>query len=113
MNACQCLGEPVFVNLRLLVKELDLKISKDPANPLLYLQAGELLDSAGFFQKAHTYLAKAESLDPNGAVLAEFRRRRYYHHNHSDGCSACDALCGLCILDSCCECMGGDIIECC
>lgn len=27
------------------------------------------------------------------------------------GC--CDALCTLCVLDSCCECMGGDLCTCC
>lgn len=75
--------------------------------------AGEALDKAGFFQKAYTFLAKAEALDPSGVVIAEFRRRRYYHHHYDEGCSACDALCGLCVLDSCCECMGGDLIECC
>ncbi|HEX3014992.1 MAG TPA: hypothetical protein VHQ46_01185 [Desulfobacteria bacterium] len=93
--------------------KLDSKIGENPLSAPLYLQAAEILDTLGFFQKAYTYLAKAEALDPNGAVLAEFSRRRYYHHEHEGGCSLCDFLCGMCVLDSCCECMGGDLIECC
>lgn len=96
-----------------MVQELEARISKDPDNPRLFVQAAEVLDGAGFYQKAYTFLAKAQSLDPAGAFLTEFRRRRYNHHDHGGGCSACDALCGLCVLDTCCECMGGDIIECC
>ncbi|HWJ03069.1 MAG TPA: hypothetical protein VNU93_05275 [Verrucomicrobiae bacterium] len=114
MSVYQNLGKPVLAgNLRMLVEEMESRIARDPKNAILYLQAGELLDRAGFFQKAHSYLAKAEELDPSGAVLVEFRRRRYHSHQHGSDCSACDALCGLCVLDSCCECMGGDIIECC
>ena len=95
------------------MEELDSKISRNPSDPRLYLTAGEILDRAGFYQKAHHYLLHAQSLDPTGAVLAEFRRRRYDYYRHDDGCSACDALCGLCVLDTCCECMGGDLIGCC
>lgn len=30
-----------------------------------------------------------------------------------DGCGSSNTLCTLCLLDSCCECMGGDLIPCC
>jgi molecular chaperone DnaJ len=99
--------------LRNLVQELNKLIAAEPSNPQLYFRAGEVLDEAGFFQKAHQYITKAEALDPSGAFLAEFRSKRYHRHHDRDGCDICDAVCGLCVLDSCCECMGGDIIECC
>lgn len=38
-------------------------------------------------------------------------RDPYYRGNRSGGC--CDGLCALCIADSCCECLGGDLISCC
>ena len=113
MSVYPCLGKPVLVsNLRSLVEELESRISRDPGNPVLYHTAGELLDKAGYFQKAYTYFAQAESLNPSGATLMHFSRRRYRQHGDND-CSVCDAMCGMCVLDSCCECMGGDIIPCC
>ena len=35
----------------------------------------------------------------------------YQNYNRSGDC--CDGLCTLCLLDSCCECMGGDLCTCC
>ncbi|NJP40743.1 J domain-containing protein [Oscillospiraceae bacterium HV4-5-C5C] len=46
-----------------------------------------------------------------GSQPSGWGRGYYSPYNNGDGC--CDALTGLCIADTCCECMGGDLCACC
>lgn len=79
----------------------------------------------GNFSTAHQYLSQAVNMEPNNS---EYRRAyeslmsrgsRSYHsygnmQNDSDSCNSTCNICGtLWCMDSCCECMGGDLIRCC
>lgn len=77
----------------------------------------------GWYDQARSYVQTACSMDPgnleyrdtlnrmmntNSAYRGSVYRRGYGHDN--DLCQICGTL--WC-MDSCCECMGGDLIECC
>lgn len=114
MNVCQVPGGTMTrINLRQLINEWENRIDADAQNVSLYVLAGRVMDQAGAYQAAYYFWSKAESMGASEAVLTEFRSRGYHHHHSDHECSVCDAFCGLCMLDTCCECMGGDLIECC
>ncbi|MCR5151105.1 MAG: molecular chaperone DnaJ [Clostridiales bacterium] len=88
---------------------------------------GTLLRQKGWLDDAAEHFSKAASMEPSNsayrAAFDEINRQRSGGYNTSrakrvrrtsmcdDDC--CDLCCGLMVLDSCCECMGGDLIECC
>ncbi len=96
-----------------------------------FLYSFILLQKA-WFDSAKTELEKALALAPNNVkyqeALTKLMRRHYDYSNdyyrrprrHGDGCCCCccDDCCGsfsccdLICLDTCCECMGGDLISC-
>jgi hypothetical protein len=97
-----------------------------------YEHSLELFEKA-WFDSAITHLDKAISLDPSCSLYKEVRaqfmarynpyRDPYYNtpRYRRRGCcpccccggdSTCDCCCQLFCLDSCCECMGGDLITC-
>lgn len=81
-----------------------------------------------WFDSAISHLETAISLAPDETLYEETKTalmRR--HHDYSDDyyhrprrrrrdcdfcCCCCDDCCDLICLDTCCECMGGDLIEC-
>ncbi len=85
-----------------------------------------------WFDSALSHLETAIRLAPTEALYKEAQvalmsrhhpySDDYYHrprrHRHHDCCCCCDDCCcefnccDLICLDSCCECMGGDLIEC-
>lgn len=48
-----------------------------------------------------------------GAYRNQGQNPQGYYRNAPMGCCSCDSLLTLCCLDSCCECMGGDLCYCC
>lgn len=84
-----------------------------------------------WFDSALSHLETAISLAPNETLYAETKAALmsrhhpysddYYHRprrRHNDCCCCCDDCCcqfdccDLICLDTCCECMGGDLISC-
>ena len=95
---------------------------------------GKLLILKAWFDEAKTHLEFAINLEPNNLCYKEDlllfigRHRRYsdpyydggYRRKRGCSCCCCDdcccdcniSCCDLICLDSCCECLGGDLIEC-
>lgn len=89
-----------------------------------YFLKGTVLYKRGWLEEAHNHFARACQMDPNNlefrAALNQSMNQRsgvYGGYNTSygnaGGCSSCDTCCALLCADSCCECMGGDLIPCC
>lgn len=74
----------------------------------------------GWYNDGLQFLRTACNLEPSNleyrSTLNSFMSRnttyRQYGTNVGGGMSACDCCANLCILDTCCECMGGDLISC-
>lgn len=95
-----------------------------------------LLEKKAWFEESLNHLKIAISLSPNNTLYKEkfinlIGRHRHYsddyynncyrRHNRGCACCCCDdcccdcghfSCCDLICLDQCCECMGGDLIEC-
>ncbi|GIM30690.1 molecular chaperone DnaJ [Clostridium polyendosporum] len=75
----------------------------------------------GFYDSAYTYIQTACSLDPNNLEYRQTLnminnnnksyKNTYYKTTRND--DMCDFCIKLWCIDSCCECMGGDLIGCC
>lgn len=95
-----------------------------------YFLNGSVLYKRGWFDNAYTSFATACRMDPSNPeyrqALNQVQRQRgggyanpyggYRGAGYGNGGNDCDG-CNLCLnlwcLDSCCECMGGDLIPCC
>ena len=94
-----------------------------------YFLNGSVQYKRGWFDNAFTSFSTACRMDPQNeeyrAALNHLQRQRsgfggsyggYRQSNYgngSSGCSACDVCTTLWCADTCCECMGGDLISCC
>ena len=76
----------------------------------------------GWYDKAREFLGRAYRTEPGNSEYAQaYNTLRYTGNPYSrprqstsyGNCSACDICSGLMCADSCCECMGGDLIRCC
>ena len=87
---------------------------------------GTVLLKKGWTQDAYNCFQTACSMDPGNLEYrqalnyAQSRRSGAYGgyntgapQTTAGGCSSCDICTGLCCADTCCECMGGDLIPCC
>ncbi len=90
---------------------------------------GSIQYKKGYLDDAYVHFSTACRLNPNNAEYASalntlnFQRgggtypgrNGGYRTNTQPmvGCSPCDLCCGLMYADCCCECMGGDLIDCC
>lgn len=84
---------------------------------------GLILLRKGWNDQAYNYINKAVQMDPNNpeyqSVLNNMsnRSKTYRDHGHSRGYRSYGSACEVCecliCSDCCCECMGGDLIECC
>ena len=83
---------------------------------------GCILLRKGWYHDATMYFDTACRMDPynqeyRNARLQVERMSQGYDRQGASECgtsqSGCDCCCDLLCLDSCCECMGGDIIPCC
>lgn len=89
-----------------------------------YFLKGSICYKRGWFNEAYENFSRASSINPQNAeyaaALQQLASQRsgqmngmpsgYYQNKSQDTCNCC---CDLLCLDSCCECMGGDIIPCC
>lgn len=90
-----------------------------------YFLNGSVLYKRGWFDNAYTSFATAYRMSPNNpeyrTAFEHAQRQRggysnyggYRSANYGNGCSGCDVCTTLCVADTCCECMGGDLIRCC
>ena len=86
---------------------------------------GTVLYKRGWWEEAYNHFTTACQMDPQNmeyrAAMNQVVNRRNgayggYNPNMGQpamGCTPCDACCSLMCMDSCCECMGGDLISCC
>lgn len=89
-----------------------------------YFLKGSVCYKRGWFNEAYENFNRAAQINPNNAeytaALNQLNSQRggqmngmpsgYYQNRNQDACNCC---CDLICLDSCCECMGGDLIPCC
>lgn len=89
-----------------------------------YFLKGSVCYKRGWFNEAYDNFSRAASINPNNpeytAAMNQLGSQRngqmngmpngYYQNRNVDAASCC---CDLICLDSCCECMGGDLIPCC
>lgn len=88
-----------------------------------YFLKGTILLRRGWHDQAYQHINKAVQMEPGNpeyrSVLnnMSYRNTTYRDFGHSRGYrrdpSACDICQCLICSDCCCECMGGDLIECC
>lgn len=89
-----------------------------------YYLSGSVLYRRGWYDDAYAAFANACNLEPSNMEyrqalnrMATARRGNfgggYRASSAGEGCSFCDICTTLWCADSCCECMGGDIIRCC
>ena len=110
----------------------ELLLKSNPCNDSIwhYLYSKVLL-SKQWFDEALNHLKIANDLSPNNSIYKDdlvnffgrgkrysddYNRSGYRHHNRGCSCCCCDdcnfSCCDLICLDTCCECMGGDLIDC-
>ncbi len=119
-------ASPEFASVRAKINAGDINeaerllkaMSERPAE--WYFLMGMIYSRRGWHNEAVQHLAQACRMDPqNGEYAQAFReyssRSGYYQRGASSGreCNGCDLCTGLCVADTCCECMGGDLISCC
>lgn len=98
-------------------------ISIDQRNAEWYFLTGSVQYKRGWFENAYTNFATACRMDPANPEYREALNRIQYSRggynpyrtggNSGSGCSTCDLCAGMVCCDTCCECMGGDLIGCC
>lgn len=96
------------------------KISPAVRDAQWYYLKGRINYNRGWIDQAYTYFSTAYNMEPNNmeyrSVYENLRSQRngaYRTSRRSSEHDVCDICCSLLCLDSCCECMGGDLIPCC
>lgn len=101
-------------------------IPESGRNAEWYFLKGTIMFRKGWTDQAYGYMQRACQMDPGNVeyqnafnYLNSRRSGNFGGYNTQrnvggSGCSnPCDICCGLMCADSCCECMGGDLISCC
>ena len=92
-----------------------------------YFLRGRVFYVRGWLDQAYNYYVRANQMSPGNAeyqtALNQLMWQRNtgrpaggygdYRNVQTGGVSGCDMCMGLICADSCCECMGGDLISCC
>lgn len=90
-----------------------------------YFLNGSVLYRRGWYDDAYTSFSTACRMDPTNTEYRDtlnrisMQRRGQFTGGYntggynSGGCSTCDLCMGLWCADTCCECMGGNICDCC
>lgn len=88
---------------------------------------GSICFKRGWLNDAYAQFVTASQMDPNNieyrSALNQMNKQRSgfmagdpmngRYQSTPNGCTTCNCCCDLLCLDSCCECMGGDLIPCC
>ena len=86
---------------------------------------GSVCYRKGWLDEARRYYQTAVNMEPNNMEYrqalnfmnagggAAYRPAGFGYGRNAGGCDSCDVCTSLCIADTCCECMGGDLINCC
>ena len=86
-----------------------------------YFLKGNVAYGRGWLEEAYKYFTQAVQMDPNNSEYSAALRAMDQQRNgnmqgmpnrSATGNDICDCLSTLCIIDCCCECMGGDFIRC-
>lgn len=99
-------------------------IPEGSRNAEWYFLKGTIFYNRGWMDQAYSHMQRACQMEPNNPEyrnafnqMNNRRRGNYGGYNtttsSSSGCGTCDICCSLICMDSCCECMGGDLIPCC
>ncbi len=85
-----------------------------------YYLKGRINYNRGWIDQAYDYFSTAYRMDPSNADyrnvyenISNQRSGGFRKSRTSRDDDFCDICCGLLCADSCCECMGGDLIPCC
>ena len=92
-----------------------------------YFLRGRVFYVRGWLDQAYSYYVRANQMSPGNAeyqtALNQLMWQRNtgrpaggygdYRNVQTGGASGCDMCMGLICADTCCECMGGDLISCC
>ena len=103
-------------------QQLD-QVAEGDRNAEWFFLRGNIAYSRGWLEEAYNCFAQAAQMDPyNQEYSAAYNRMNAQKGGYmaggptraqrSDMDNACDCLSTLCIMDCCCECMGGDLIHC-
>ncbi|MBZ4670272.1 MAG: DnaJ related protein [Oscillospiraceae bacterium] len=96
-----------------------------PRNAEWSFLKGSVCYARGWLNEAFTHFTNAVNQDPGNAeyraAYNQMMQARngnmngspYRYYGSPGGCSTCDMCQGLICADCCCECFGGDLIECC
>lgn len=127
-------GNSAFPQIRRLIEQNDLDraqseldlVPVNSRNAEWYFLCGTVQYKRGWFENAFSAFNTACNMEPSNREYREALNRAsrsraggFYQNNpytsspNMGGCSACDMCTGLICADTCCECMGGDIIPCC
>lgn len=139
MNTADTCNSLLFDDVQELINQKNYRIAEEKLNAIP-LKNGEwhflysvILVARAWFDSAKEHLEQAVHLDPLNQTYQEalaklsHRHQHYsddyyrepYRRRHNSCCCCCDccdcgnfSCCDLICLDSCCECMGGDLIDC-
>ncbi|MEG0017645.1 MAG: J domain-containing protein [Hydrogenoanaerobacterium sp.] len=93
-----------------------------------YFLKGSVLYTRGWLDQAYRNMAQAVNMAPQNAEYRAAMNQMMWQRNNgtnqnaspyrtttpaAGGCSGCDMCSSLICADCCCECMGGDLINCC
>lgn len=90
-----------------------------------YYLKGVVCKKKGWLEESLSLFSRAHTMDPTNITYEEAYNDAFSNQNGgyraagsssgggNRGCSFCDICTGLICADTCCECMGGDIISCC
>ena len=134
MNTLYSINNNSFTTINNLINKRDFSSAENLLNSYIDKNADYhylyslLLEKKAWFDEALNHLKIAVSLSPNNTLYKESlitlmsRHRRYSDDYYNSGyrrrnrgcacCCCCDDCCDLICLDQCCECMGGDLIDC-
>ncbi|MCR4662209.1 MAG: hypothetical protein K5765_09480 [Clostridia bacterium] len=91
------------------MRQLDLACDMDPNNPT-FREAKRKMEES---MNANTTDKQKSYYNENTGNENQRSYREAPAGGTGRGCGVCDVCCGLLCCDSCCECMGGDLIPCC
>lgn len=120
-------GDPGFAQIRMLINSGNIAQAESLLNNMSnrtaewYFLMGSCCYRKGWLDDARRHYQMAVSMDPGNPEYRQalnlmqagggaYRPAGYATGGGVDGCTLCS---GLCCADSCCECMGGDLIPCC